>query len=149
MRCPSCNHEDSKVVDSRMSEHGASIRRRRECLNCGFRFTTFERVQTANLMVKKRDETTEPYDRQKLEKSILIACAKRPISLEEVREKLCGLEEKWGREPIIDTSRIGEDVMKMLREIDEIAFVRFASVYREFENVEAFKKEFEKLLHEK
>lgn len=100
-------------------------------------------------MVEKRDGTPEPYDRQKLEKSILIACAKRPVPPEEIHEKVCGLEEKWGRGPLVSSQEIGRDVMAMLREVDEIAFLRFASVYQRFPDVQTFKKEFEKLLHQK
>ena len=94
MHCPSCAHENSKVVDSRLTYGGSSIRRRRECEKCSFRFTTFERAQTSNLMVEKRDGTIEPYDREKLEKGILIACGKRPVSLENIHEHLSELEER-------------------------------------------------------
>ena len=148
MQCPSCNSEQTKVIDSRLSDGGTSIRRRRECEDCEFRFTTFERYQTANLTVRKKDGTTEPYDREKLEKGILTACGKRPVSVELIRERLTELEEKWGgnKDKIVETKKIGEDVVEMLREIDDIAFIRFASVYKQFKDVDSFKKELEKIL---
>ena len=150
MHCPACAHESSKVVDSRLTDGGSSIRRRRECEKCEFRFTTFERAQASNLMVEKRDGTVEPYDREKLEKGILIACGKRPVSLENIHERISELEERWGRAgEAVKTSRIGEDVVAMLRDVDEIAFIRFASVYKKFKDVETFKQEFEKLFEGK
>ena len=148
MKCPSCHFENTRVVDSRVSDSGTSIRRRRECEKCEFRFTTFERLQTMNLMVQKKDGTTESYDREKLENGILIACGKRPISIEQLREKLSNLEEKWGKEKIVFSSRIGEDIVAMLKDIDEIAYIRFASVYKQFKDVETFKKELAKILDE-
>ncbi len=141
MKCPSCNYQDTKVIDSRVADNGFSIRRRRECEKCEFRFTTFERAQTVNLMVQKKDGTSETYDRTKLEKSILVACGKRPISIHQLREKLSTLEEKWGKEKIVISTKIGEDVIITLKELDEIAYIRFASVYRQFKDVETFKKE--------
>ncbi len=146
MKCPSCGFEDTKVIDSRVSDTGSSIRRRRECEKCEFRFTTFERPQTTNLMVEKKDKTSEPYDREKLEEGILTACGKRPISIEQLRENLSALEEKWGKEKVVASSKIGEDVMNMLKELDEIAYIRFASVYRQFKDVETFKQELGKIL---
>ena len=148
MQCSSCKSDQTKVIDSRLSDGGTSIRRRRECEDCEFRFTTFERYQTINLSVRKKDGTTEPYDREKLERGILTACGKRPISVPTIREKLTELEEKWGssKDKIIETKKIGEDVVEMLRDIDDIAFIRFASVYKQFKDVESFKKELEKIL---
>lgn len=145
MLCPSCGFDDSKVVDSRVSDQGAAIRRRRECNKCAFRFTTFERLQTSNLVVEKQDGTTEPYSREKLEKGILIACGKRPVSMEKIREKLGALEDKWGKTTVIKSNKIGEDVVDLLRDIDEIAYIRFASVYKEFRDAATFRTEFEKL----
>ncbi len=142
MKCTACGDQNSKVIDSRTTDEGRSIRRRRECEKCGFRFTTFERAQSANLLVEKRDGTAEPYDRKKLEKGILIACGKRPVSMAAIREQLSQLEEKWGKEQIVRADRVGEDVIEMLLNIDHVAFIRFASVYREIEDVDAFKKEF-------
>ena len=141
MRCPSCGFENTKVVDSRISSGGLSIRRRRECEKCQFRFTTFERLQSSNFIVEKRGGTTEPYDRQKMERGLLISCAKRPVDIGKIRENLNELEEKWGREPVVSTNKIGEDVLNMLRETDEVAFIRFASVYREFEDIDSFRKQ--------
>jgi len=146
MNCPSCNSEDTKVIDSRLTSGGSLVRRRRECVKCEFRFTTFERVQNANLMVRNKDKTVEPYDREKLEKAILIACGKRPVSIEKIREKISELEEKWGKNKEVETSVIGGDIVRVLKEIDEIAFIRFASVYKQFKDVETFKKELEKIL---
>lgn len=146
MKCPSCGFENTRVVDSRVSESGNSIRRRRECEQCGGRFTTFEKTQTTGLMVHKKDGSTEPYDREKLEKAIMIACGKRRVSLTRVREKLSELEERWTAKKEIHSATIGEDVVEMLRDLDEIAFIRFASVYKQFKDVETFKKELEKIL---
>ena len=146
MKCPSCDFENTKVVDSRVSESGSSIRRRRECEQCGFRFTTFEKSQTNSLMVHKKDGSTEPYDREKLERAIMNACGKRRVSLAKVREKLSELEERWSAKKEIAATNIGEDVVEMLRALDEIAFIRFASVYKQFKDVETFKKELEKIL---
>jgi len=102
-------------------------------------------MQTTNLMVEKKDGSVEPYDREKLERGILIACGKRPVSLEKIREKLSELEEKWAGEKTIKSQKIGEDIVEMLRLLDDIAFIRFASVYKEFKDVETFKKEISKI----
>ena len=149
MNCRKCDCENTKVVDSRVTDHGNSIRRRRECEDCKHRFTTFERVQASNLIVEKTDGVTEPYDREKLERGIITACAKRPVSIQKIREKLTELEEEWGKEAIIKSKIIGENIIDMLKEVDDIAYIRFASVYRKFRDVETFKKEFEKLLNGK
>ena len=138
MRCLVCENGDTKVIDSRLSETGNSIRRRRQCERCNFRFTTFERPQTSELVVSKRDDTTEPYDRNKVERGIMIACEKRPVSLEQLREKLSELEAKWGKDKFIESQTIGEDLLQMLAEVDEIAFVRFASVYQRFSSASEF-----------
>lgn len=147
MHCPHCFHTETKVADSRLTDSGSAIRRRRKCEKCDFRFTTFERMQTSNLVVEKKDNTTEPYDRAKLEKGILIACGKRPISVERIREGILELEEQWGKEKHVSTEKIGGDVMKMLAEIDEVAYIRFASVYRQFRDVEEFKNELQKIFN--
>ena len=149
MKCPSCTFEDSKVIDSRTSDGGGAIRRRRECPECGFRFTTFERMQTTNLMVEKKDGSAEAYDREKLERGILVACGKRPVSIAKIREKLSELEEKWAGEKIISSQTIGEDIVEMLRQLDDVAFIRFASVYKEFKDVETFKKEISNIFKQK
>lgn len=144
MKCPACEFENSKVIDSRVTDEGKSIRRRRECEKCGFRFTTFERTQTATILVEKRDGTAEPYDREKLEKGILIACGKRPVSIAKIRENLTVLEEQWGKNQLVRAEQIGEDVIEMLLQVDLIAFIRFASVYRDLRDMESFRAEFEK-----
>ena len=146
MKCSSCGFDNTKVVDSRVSENGSSIRRRRECEACEFRFTTFEKSQSNSLMVHKKDGSTEAYDREKLERAIMIACGKRRVSLAKVREKLSEMEENWSVKKEIKAVEIGEDVVEMLRDLDEIAFIRFASVYKQFKDVETFKKELEKIL---
>ena len=145
MKCPSCNFNDSKVIDSRVADSGNSIRRRRECDKCEFRFTTFERSQAMELYVEKKDGSTEAYDREKLEKAILTACGKRRISTEVIREKLSELESKWAQKKTVLTTQIGEDIVDMLREVDDVAFIRFASVYKEFQDIETFKKELGKI----
>jgi transcriptional repressor NrdR len=149
MKCPSCGFEDSKVIDSRTSDGGSAIRRRRECPECSFRFTTFERMQTTNLMVEKKDGSAEAYDREKLERGILVACGKRPVSIEKIREKLSELEEKWAGEKIISSQTIGKDIVEMLRQLDDVAFIRFASVYKEFKDVETFKQEISNIFKHK
>ncbi len=144
MKCNACGCENSKVIDSRVADEGKSIRRRRECEKCGFRFTTFERTQAATILVEKRDGTAEPYDREKLERGILIACGKRPVSIAKIREKLTELEEQWGKHQLVRAEQIGEDVIEMLLQVDLIAFIRFASVYRDLRDMESFRAEFEK-----
>lgn len=132
--------DDSKVIDSRVTNNGQVIRRRRECLLTGRRFTTFERIQGYNLIVIKRDGTSEPYDREKLEKGIMIACGKRAVSLEKIQNHLSELEEKWVKSEKVESSVIGEDVMRLLKDIDDVAYIRFASVYKKFKDIETFKK---------
>ncbi len=148
MRCPFCNSEDTKVIDSRPADEQNAIRRRRECISCNKRFTTYERLEAFPMMVVKKDETREQYDRQKAEKGILLACHKRPVSAEQVQELLDELENQLfntGRKEI-PTTLIGEIIMQKLRELDEVAYVRFASVYREFKDVDTFAAEITKLL---
>lgn len=147
MICPKCKHKNTKVVDSRDANEGKSTRRRRECEDCGYRFTTFEKVETANFIVVKKDSARESYDRDKLERGIWKACEKRPVTQEQISSMLDKLEEIWsssGKEVSADI--IGRDVMHALKVIDEVAYIRFASVYRQFKDVETFKKEMEKLL---
>lgn len=147
MKCPACKHEDSKVVDSREAGDGRETRRRRECEKCSHRFTTFERVETANFIVVKKDGSREAYDREKLERGIWKACEKRPVTEEQVSSMVDSLEEKWsglGKE--IPSVTIGEDVMDALKKLDEVSYIRFASVYRHFKDLESFKKELSKLL---
>ncbi|MBN1258658.1 transcriptional repressor NrdR [Candidatus Peregrinibacteria bacterium] len=147
MNCPKCKTPDTKVVDSRLAEQGKVIRRRRECEKCGWRFTTFERAEMANLIVKKKDGTYEPYNRTKLENGLWIACGKRPVTQMQIDDMVNRLEEKWGtNKKNISSQTIGNDVMDALKKLDHIAYIRFASVYRSFKDVDEFKKELGKLL---
>ena len=148
MKCPYCSATDTRVIDSRPAEDGSSIRRRRCCDECGKRFTTYEKVETIPLIVIKKDNNREQYDRSKIEGGILRACYKRPISatdiqrtIEKIETALFSREEKE-----IPTSAIGEIVMEKLKELDEVAYVRFASIYREFKDVNTFMAEIKKIL---
>ncbi len=139
MRCPFCAHEDSQVKDSRSSEDGAAIRRRRQCEACGARFTTFERVQLRDLTVVKKDGKREPFDRRKLERSIALACRKRDIAAERIERLVSGIQrqlETQGDDVRVD--RIGEAVMAGLRALDHVAYIRFASVYKDFTEPQDF-----------
>ncbi len=151
MRCPFCNNEDTKVIDSRPADEQNAIRRRRECGNCGKRFTTYERLERFPMMVIKKDETREAYDRTKAEKGIMLACHKRPVSAEQVSKLLDDLESQLFNtgEKEIPVSLISEIIMDRLKELDEVAYVRFASVNREFKDVETFGEEIMKLLKKK
>jgi transcriptional repressor NrdR len=142
MRCPFCGFEDTQVKDSRPSEDGASIRRRRSCTKCDSRFTTFERVQLRELIVTKKDGSRRPFDREKLVRSIGIAVRKRPVAPEQVEMMVNGIVHKLeiSGESEIPTDKIGELVMKALAEIDPVAYVRFASVYRQFREASDFGK---------
>ena len=147
MNCPKCKKGETSVVDSRDSDEGKAIRRRRECDKCSYRFTTFERPEKSNFVVIKKDGSRERYDRQKVEKGIWKACEKRQVTQEQVDKAVDGLEEKWsgiGKE--VSTSVIGEGIMDALKKIDEVAYIRFASVYRQFKDLETFRKEVQKLL---
>ncbi len=147
MHCPRCKSEDTAVVDSRLAEDGRAVRRRRECTKCQHRFTTFERQEMSNLIVVKRDGTREPYSRSKLERGIWIACTKRPVTQDQIDKMLTKLEEKWGgNKKEVSSSTIGNDVMKEIKRIDKVAYIRFASVHREFKDVEEFKEAMNKLL---
>lgn len=145
MICPQCNSKNTRVLDSRETNEGKSIRRRRKCEGCTYRFTTFERVEN-NLIVVKKNEVREPYSREKVEKGIWRACEKRLVTQAQVDEIIRRLEEKWrnhGKE--VSTKNIGEGIMDELRGLDEVAYIRFASVYRHFRDIETFQKELEKL----
>ena len=145
MRCPYCNHPESKVIDSRDSTE--SVRRRRECIQCGLRYTTYERIQTTALMVAKRDNRREEYNRDKLINSILKACVKRPLPLGRIEKLVDDIEaelQQLGRAEI-QSSQVGEMVMVRLRALDRVAYMRFASVYRDFADIESFKEEVEAL----
>lgn len=151
MKCPFCSDHDSKVVDSRIGKDGTSIRRRRECLKCGQRFTTYERIEELNLVIVKKDGRREPFDRAKIIEGLEKACEKRPISVEVIENLVTELEkefqERGDRE--VDSKEIGEKLINKLYEIDEVAYVRFASVYRSFKDVNQFMDELKDLLKEK
>ena len=151
MRCPFCAHPESKVVDSRPSDEGSSIRRRRECLACHKRFTTYETMESLPLMVIKKDGSRQTFDKTKLLNDIIRACEKRPVAfatLEEIANEIEQvLQNEMDRE--IPSARIGELVMERLKTVDEVAYVRFASVYRQFKDISTFMEELNKLLAEK
>jgi len=140
MRCPFCGHEDSQVKDSRPSEDGATIRRRRQCEGCGGRFTTFERVQLREVTVAKAGGRREPFERGKLERSIAIACRKRPIDPERIDRLVSGIQRQLetSGENEVGSERIGEMVMEGLKGIDPVAYIRFASVYKDFTEARDF-----------
>ena len=148
MRCPFCNQDNSKDVDSRPVEDTNSIRRRRMCESCGKRFTTYEKVETIPLSVIKKDQTREQYDRAKIQDGILRACYKRPIPIEKIEMTMDSIEgdifDSADRE--IASTRIGEIVMEHLKDLDAVAYVRFASVYREFKDVSTFMDELKKFM---
>jgi len=142
MRCPFCAHEASQVKDSRPSEDGASIRRRRQCEDCGARFTTFERVQLRDLTVVKKNGEREPFDRSKLERSIAIACRKRDVPAERIDRLITSIQRQLEtRGDEVTTSQIGEAVMDGLKAIDHVAYIRFASVYKNFDAAADFRRE--------
>ncbi|MBO7514826.1 MAG: transcriptional repressor NrdR [Lachnospiraceae bacterium] len=151
MRCPFCGVETTKVVDSRPSEDGREIRRRRSCEACGRRFTTYEKIETFPLMVVKKDNTREPYDRSKMEAGVMRACHKRPIPMQDMQKLLDDVENEIFRraENEIASAQIGELIMEHLKDLDDVAYVRFASVYREFTDVNTFAEELKKLLKKK
>lgn len=148
MKCPFCGYEESKVIDSRPTDEGERIRRRRECLNCTKRFTTYEMIESLPIIVIKKDGSREAFDRQKLLTGMLRACEKRPVSIEVLDHLISDIEtviqNTLDRE--VSSDKIGELVMSKLREIDEVAYVRFASVYREFKDINTFMDELNKLL---
>ncbi|MBI2635986.1 transcriptional repressor NrdR [Candidatus Peregrinibacteria bacterium] len=146
MFCPRCRFGDTSVIDSRLSEEGRAVRRRRECPKCQHRFTTFERQELSSLIVVKRDGTSEPYSRGKLERGIWLSCTKRPVTQENIDRLLTKLEEKWAaNKKEVSSSTIGTDVMRELKKLDQVAYIRFASVHREFKDVEEFKEELGRL----
>ncbi len=148
MRCPHCGYKEDKVVDSRATAEESAVRRRRECLKCGKRFTTYEYVEEVSLMVIKKDSRREPFDRKKILAGIMKACEKRPISVEKMEETVTQVEraiqKKSDRE--VSSSRIGELVMEKLKNLDDVAYVRFASVYRQFRDVGEFMVELKDML---
>lgn len=148
MKCPYCNHLDTRVIDSRPAEDGSAIRRRRSCDECGKRFTTYEKVETIPLIIIKKDNNREQYNRSKIERGIIRACYKRPVSAEAIQKtverieiKIFNLEAKE-----VSSTDVGEIVMDELKELDEVAYVRFASVYREFKDVNTFMDEIKKMM---
>ena len=147
MKCLNCESEDSKVVDSRSAQQGRSIRRRRECNECLFRFTTYEYILTNPVMVIKKSGDREEYDRKKLEKSFHLACKKRPISADKIQIAIQNVEEKISNisNIEIDAHQVGGLVMEELKQIDKVAFIRFASVYREFKDIGEFQTQIEDL----
>lgn len=151
MKCPYCGHLESKVVDSRPADEGASIRRRRECLACQKRFTTYETMESLPLMVVKKDGSRQTFDRSKVLNGMIRACEKRPVSFSTLEQMANEIEQvlqnEMDRE--IPTARIGELVMERLKLVDEVAYVRFASVYRQFKDISTFMEELNKLLAEK
>lgn len=148
MKCPFCNHENTRVIDSRPAEDNNSIRRRRVCDECNKRFTTYEKVETIPLIIIKKDDNRETYDRAKIEAGILRACHKRPVSAEQLSQLVDSIEtEIFNREDKEIPSRlIGEMVMDKLKDLDAVAYVRFASVYREFKDINTFMDELKKVL---
>ncbi len=151
MKCPVCFHPESKVIDSRPTSEGASIRRRRECLHCQRRFTTYEIIEDVPMLVVKKDNSREAYDRNKLLSSIIHACDKRKVSKNEMEAIVNDIERTLQNslQNEIPTSYIGELVMRKLKELDEVAYVRFASVYRQFKDISAFVDELNKIIAEK
>lgn len=150
MRCQYCSCPDSKVIDSRPTEEGNSIRRRRECMQCGRRFTTYEKIELVPLLVVKKDKRREPFDSQKIRNGILHACEKRPVSLTEIDGIVTRIEQSVynAMEAEVTTRQIGEMVMAELKKLDDVSYVRFASVYRQFTDVSSFMEELTKLLGE-
>ena len=148
MKCPYCGQVESHVVDSRQNDEGTAIRRRRECDRCKRRFTTYERIDIVPIMVIKKDQTREIFDINKLRSGIVKACEKRPIALTVIDELVSSIERNLANapDPEVTSRRIGEMVMEGLKSIDEVAYVRFASVYREFRDIETFRDELNKLL---
>src|SRR5881227_4475595 len=151
MKCPFCGHSEDKVVDSRESKEAESIRRRRECLHCEKRFTTYERIDEIPYMVVKKDGRREKFERQKILAGLLRACEKRPISMGKMEQIVNDVEQFVVDSPERErtTSDIGEFIMDRLKQIDKVAYIRFASVYRDFKDVDEFRSELEQLLHMK
>lgn len=148
MKCPSCQNNNSRVVDSRPVDEGRSIRRRRECEQCGYRFTTFEKVEETPLVVVKKEGTREEFSREKILRGLLRACEKRPVALKELEEITANIEKELRNQGIseVKSEEIGEMVMDRLAKIDEVAYVRFASVYRQFKDINVFIEELKELI---
>ena len=150
MYCPKCGYIDSKVVDSRQSEDRKTIRRRRECLKCKHRFTTYERYEETPLVVQKKDGTTEEFDREKILKGLIRAAEKRPVSIESMNEIVDSIEKELSNSMAkqVKSKKIGEMVMDRLKDVDEISYVRFASVYRSFKDTKSFYEELKKMIED-
>ena len=151
MRCQYCNCIESKVIDSRPTDDGNSIRRRRECMNCGRRFTTYEKIEMMPLIVVKRDGRRETFDAQKIKTGIIHACDKLPVSMQQIDDIVGRVEQKAysSMDGEVTTEKIGDLVMSELKELNDVAYVRFASVYRQFKDIDTFMQELNKLLAEK
>ncbi|HIU50054.1 MAG TPA: transcriptional regulator NrdR [Candidatus Limousia pullorum] len=151
MKCPYCGYEESKVIDSRPADDGERIRRRRECLGCGKRFTTHEVIETVPIIVVKRDRSREVFDRNKLLSGILRACEKRKVSIEQIEKMVDDIEMKLQNslDREVTSQFIGELAMEELKKVDEVSYVRFASVYRQFKDINTFLEELNKLMSEK
>lgn len=151
MKCPFCESEDTKVIDSRPTEEGHAIRRRRECEACGKRFTTYEKVEESIIMVIKKDGRREAFDRNKILNGIVKACEKRPVPMVEIERMVNEIERSVNNKMVseIESTVVGELIMDQLKEVDQVAYVRFASVYRQFTDANTFIKEVEKLLNNK
>ena len=151
MKCPFCGCEDSKVIDSRPTDEGERIRRRRECVSCGKRFTTYEIIETVPLIVVKKDNSRESFDRAKLMNGLVRSCEKRPVSIATIERIVSEIEAQLQNslEKEVTSKKIGELAMEKLKSVDEVAYVRFASVYRQFKDINTFVEEVTKLLQEK
>lgn len=151
MRCPYCQHQESKVVDSRPTEEGASIRRRRQCMACGRRFTTYEQVEVVPMTVKKKSGGIEVFDRNKILKGLIKSCEKRPVPLEAMERAVNDIEMTLEAKMVkqISSDEIGEMILDRLKDLDEVAYVRFASVYRRFQDIDSFMAELEELRKKK
>lgn len=151
MRCPFCHEENTKVVDSRPSDENNLIRRRRQCEACGKRFTTYEKIETIPLVVIKKDKTREPYNRDKIMNGVVRSCHKRPVSMKEIESLVDEIENNLynSLKKEIKSKLIGEKVMEKLKNLDEVAYVRFASIYREFRDINTFMDELKKILKDK
>ncbi len=148
MRCPYCSHTEDKVIDSRPAEDFAAVRRRRECLKCGSRFTTYEKIEDTQLMVVKKDGSRQLFDRDKITNCIMKACAKRPVSIMQAESISAEVEQQLlnSMKREVSSQEIGELIMTRLKELDEVAYVRFASVYKQFKDVDSFMEELKAMI---
>lgn len=148
MKCPFCSYEESKVVDSRSTDDNNTIRRRRECLGCGKRYTTYEKIEDIPILVVKKDSTRENFNKEKIINGLIIACQKRPVSRKQIEDIAADVEKQIsnGMLPEVQSENIGEMVMDRLKEVDEISYVRFASVYRQFKDINTFLEEIKNLM---